>query len=98
MIHNSKKLTLLSFILSFSVTFGYNTCPGTCPRETAKKIFIMGETGVGKSTVSNVLTGQSPNLGCWKTGAGGKRVTTNTTDYGCFPLLDGTIVIAESAF
>ena len=50
----------------------------------------MGETGVGKSTVSNVLTGQSPDFGCWKIGAQQQRVATNTTDHGCFPLLDGS--------
>merc|ERR1711879_887637 len=61
---------------------------GSCDRNTAKKIYILGETGVGKSTFSNVLTAQSPSAGCFKTGAGDEAVTNITYDLGCFPLVD----------
>ena len=52
----------------------------------------MGPTGVGKSTLANVLTGHTPDYKpCFKTGnkiKGG--VTVETFDKGCFPLLDGS--------
>ena len=62
--------------------------PGACDRNSAKKVYVIGGIGVGKSTLSNVLTSQSPSRGIFKTGAGATAVTNCTYDQGCFPLVE----------
>ena len=65
-------------------------CPGTCDRKTAKKFYILGETGIGKSTMANVLSGQLPSTGCFEAKNSMTPVTKMTYDQGCFPLVDGS--------
>jgi len=62
--------------------------PDACERNSAKKVYVVGGIGVGKSTFCNVLTSQSPSRGVFETGAGANAVTKCTYDQGCFSLVD----------
>jgi len=74
----------------FSFSAWAEQCQGTCNRSQAKKVYIMGPIGIGKSTFCNVLTGQSPSDGCYKVGATKTAMTKSTFDLGCYPVVDGS--------
>jgi len=83
-------LTTAQLCAASSNNVAKQTCPGNCNRKTAKKFYLMGETGVGKSTMANVLSGQQPSTGCFESKNSMIAVTKTTYDHGCFPLVDGS--------
>merc|ERR1719195_1018676 len=98
------KIYSLSFLIYFVLQSNLHLnsveskCPNTEPNsceygENTKRFYVMGPSGVGKSTFINVMTGHKHDenqcfiAGFVNDGSGG--VTKNVKDEGCFHLLNG---------